>query len=105
VRAGGRAVVEKLIQQSHLQEIKIIAAVSEDVDLHRQEQYLWGIFTRFDCARDVLFTKQKLIGSAPVYEGVMGIDATWKKGYPDPLVMDPSVVRRVDERWPRYGIS
>ena len=35
----------------------------------------------------------------------MGIDATWKQGYPEPLVMPDDVVKRVDERWGEYGLS
>jgi 4-hydroxy-3-polyprenylbenzoate decarboxylase len=46
-----------------------------------------------------VFTEQKLIGISPVYRGIMGIDATWKEGYPNPLVMTEEVVKRVDERW------
>ena len=77
----------------------MIAAVSDDVDIHDRENLIWGIFTRFDCERDIVFTEQRTAGISTVYGGVMGIDATWKKGYPGPLRMDPSVVKRVDEKW------
>ena len=60
------------------------------------------MFTRFDCERDVIFTEQKLIGACPVYKGVMGIDATWKPGYPKPLEMKAEVSRKVEERWDVY---
>ncbi len=56
-------------------------------DLDDRENYIWGVFTRFDCERDLIFTEQQLIGISPVYKGVMGIDATWKPGYPKPLAM------------------
>ncbi|MGD1045769.1 MAG: UbiD family decarboxylase [Bacteroidota bacterium] len=102
VRNQGRAVIEKLVKQKTLQNLKIIAAVSEDVDTRNQESYIWGIFTRFDCERDVIFSEQNFIGISPIYKGVMGIDATWKKGYPEALKMDPAIVRRVDERWDSY---
>jgi UbiD family decarboxylase len=102
VRSQGRAVIEKLVRQKALQNLKIIAAVSDDVDTRKQESYIWGIFTRFDCERDVIFSEQNLIGISPIYKGVMGIDATWKKGYPAALKMDPVVVKRVDERWDSY---
>ena len=102
VKSNGRAVIEKLVQQKDLQNLRIIAAVSEDVDIKNQESYIWGIFTRFDCERDVLFSEQNLIGISPIYTGVMGIDATWKKGYPAALKMDPAIVKRVDERWESY---
>jgi 4-hydroxy-3-polyprenylbenzoate decarboxylase len=102
VSGAGRQVVEKLVVRKELQHLKIIAAVSDDVDIRNEENYLWGVFTRFDCERDVLFTSQDLIGISPVYKGVMGIDATWKKGYPGALVMDESIVRMVDRRWSEY---
>ncbi len=102
VGEGGAEVIHTLVARPELQGLSIIAAVSEDVDLNNKEQYIWGIFTRFDCERDVIFTDQRLIGISPVYNGVMGIDATWKKGYPEPLAMTEDVRRRVDERWESY---
>ncbi len=102
VSADGREVIENLVGRDELRQYSMIAAVSDDVDIHDQENSIWGIFTRFDCERDVIFTEQTMIGISPVYKGVMGIDATWKKGYPDPLRMPGEVVRAVEERWDRY---
>jgi 4-hydroxy-3-polyprenylbenzoate decarboxylase len=102
VSEKGRAVVEKLVKRKDLQHLKIIAAVSDDVDIKDRENSLWGVFTRFDCERDVVFTEQSLHGIAPVYKGVMGIDSTWKKGYPEPLRMPEDVVKKVDSRWNEY---
>lgn len=105
VARDGRNIVEKLVRRKELQHLRIIAAVSEDVDIANQENSLWGVFTRFDCERDVIFTEQRLMGVSPIYKGVMGIDATWKKGYPKPLVMDQSIVRLVEKRWNEYWKS
>jgi 4-hydroxy-3-polyprenylbenzoate decarboxylase len=99
VSGHGREIVEKLIRHTEVAGLKIVAAVSEDVNIKDRENYIWGIFTRFDCARDIMFTEQKLVGISPVYKGIMGIDATWKQGYPAPLVMTDDVVKRVDEKW------
>ncbi|HSQ75983.1 MAG TPA: UbiD family decarboxylase [Bacteroidota bacterium] len=101
VREGGRRIVEKLVLHPALTGVAMIAAVSEDVDIQDRENYIWGVFTRFDCERDITFTRQGLIGISPVYSGVMGIDATWKPGYPKALTMTEDVRRRVDERWER----
>jgi 4-hydroxy-3-polyprenylbenzoate decarboxylase len=60
------------------------------------------VFTRFDCERDVIFTEQKLAGISPLYYGVMGIDATWKPGYPAPLVMGEEIREKVNRRWEEY---
>lgn len=101
-KSVGREILEKLITIPELSEFKMIAIVSEDVDIYNKESYIWGIFTRFDCARDVLFKEQKLFGIVPNYQGVMGIDASWKPGYPEPLVMDENIVKLVDEKWNKY---
>ena len=77
----------------------MLALVSEDVDLDDPTSLIWGLFTRFDAARDLQFTKASLHQAWPVYEGVLGLDATWKQGYPKPLVMDDEIVRRVDAKW------
>jgi 3-polyprenyl-4-hydroxybenzoate decarboxylase len=82
--------------------VQFVVGVSPDVDLDDDENLQWGIFTRFDPARDMLFTEQTFVGARPVYRGVAGIDATWKPGYPKPLEMDPAVVKRVDQRWREY---
>jgi len=102
VGSEGRKIVENLVRLPELRDLKIIAAVSEDVDLNDQENYIWGLFTRFDGERDVIFTEQKLVGISPVYRGVMGIDATWKPGYPAPLVMSEEIRERVSRRWEEY---
>jgi len=102
VRRDGRRVLTKLLRHPALETFPLIVVVSEDVDLRDRENTIWGIFTRFDCERDVLFASQKMIGISPVYAGAMGIDATWKEGYPAPLAMTEEIRRRVEERWDAY---
>ncbi|MBI3330895.1 MAG: hypothetical protein HYZ96_02140, partial [Candidatus Omnitrophica bacterium] len=51
---------------------------------------------------DVVFTSTELRGAWPVYRGCLGIDATFKPGYPEPIVMTPDIVKRVDARWHQY---
>ena len=102
VKAHGMQVLKRLVKHPALQHVPLVAIVSEDVDIHDRENYLWGVFTRFDCERDVLFSQQTLIGISPVYGGIMGIDATWKAGYPAPLAMTDAVRKKVDDRWSAY---
>ena len=102
VTGDGMEVLKRLVVHELLEGVRIVAAVSEDVRLDDEENYIWGLFTRFDCERDLIFTEQRLVGISPVYKGVMGIDATWKPGYPKPLEMSESIKRRVDERWDSY---
>jgi len=98
----GRAILEPLVRSPATSRLKLIAVVGPDVNLDDDVDTLWGIFTRFDPARDLMFAKSGMQGVQPVYEGVMGIDATWKPGYPDAVSMPEEVVRLVDERWSSY---
>ena len=100
--APGFQILQKLVSLPEFSTIPLIAAVSDDVDLRDKESYIWGVFTRFDCERDVIFTEQKLHGISPIYKGAMGIDATWKEGYPKPLRMADDVKKRVEDRWESY---
>jgi UbiD family decarboxylase len=100
VREGGRAVVKSIMAAKPA--VRFVVAVSLDVNLDDDENLQWGIFTRFDPARDMVFSEQEFVGARPVYRGVVGIDATWKQGYPLPLEMDESIVRLVDRRWGDY---
>lgn len=103
---GAKADLARLVREPALAGYRLVAAVSPDVPLDDPELLLWGIFTRFDCARDLVPAKSVFAagGAWPVFEGPIGIDATWKQGYPKPLVMDPSVVAKVDRRWKEYGL-
>ena len=99
-RDSPREVVQNLVRAPL--GVRFVVAVSSDVQLDDDEQVQWGVFTRFDPARDMFFGEQTFVGARPVYRGIVGIDATWKEGYPAPLEMDPAIVRRVDQRWSEY---
>jgi len=102
VRQEPRAVLEGLVRWEGLGPVKFVVTVSDDIDLRDQSSVLWGIFTRFDPARDMIFGRQAFVGARPVYGGRIGIDATWKTGYPLPLTMSEEIVRLVDRRWGEY---
>jgi 4-hydroxy-3-polyprenylbenzoate decarboxylase len=97
VAGDGRAVVETLIRRPEYAGVKLVVSVSEDVPLDDDELVLWGIFTRFDCARDVIPATTETRGAWTVCRGPLGIDATWKSGYPDPVENLPEVIARVRE--------
>jgi 4-hydroxy-3-polyprenylbenzoate decarboxylase len=103
--AGGSQELSALLLKGKLGNHKMLALVSEDVDLDDPTSLIWGLFTRFDAARDLQFTKAALYNAWPVYDGVLGLDATWKKGYPDPVSMPDEIKLRVDRRWGEYGFK
>jgi 4-hydroxy-3-polyprenylbenzoate decarboxylase len=99
VRGEGRAVVEDLIHRPEYAGVKMVAAVSPDVPLDDDEMLLWGLFTRFDCARDIVPAAVEVRGAWLTARGPLGIDATWKDGYPDPVENLPEVISKVDGWW------
>jgi len=104
VKRGGdaRGTLTRLVKSPLLSKIKIISIVSDDVNIEDDVDLIWGIFTRFDPAQDLVFTEMKMRGAIPVYEGVMGIDASFKDGYPEPLTMPQEIIEKVDSRWNEY---
>jgi UbiD family decarboxylase len=104
VKSEGRKVLEGLLHESVLEGVKIVTVVSQDVDLDDRVSTLWGIFTRFDCARDVVFSGTHVVGSVVRHTGCLGIDATWKTGYPEALEMTEEIREKVRARWSSYGL-
>ncbi len=105
VKGDSREVLKRILDRSEFQSLKMIVVVSEDVPLENDVLLIWGIFTRFDCERDVLFARTELRGSRAVHSGPMGIDASWKRGYPDPVEMSPEIIEKVTLRWQEYGLD
>jgi UbiD family decarboxylase len=101
-RTEARQLLERLVSWEGLGPIRFVVTVSEDVDLEQEASLMWGIFTRFDPARDLVAQSQRFVGARPIYSGRIGIDAAWKQGYPQPLAMSPQIVQRVDRRWNEY---
>jgi 4-hydroxy-3-polyprenylbenzoate decarboxylase len=99
VKGEGREVVEKLVRRPEYAAVKLIVAVSDDVPLADDELLLWGIFTRFDCARDLIPASVETRGAWLTAHGPLGIDATWKAGYPEPVENLPEVVAKVQGWW------
>jgi len=101
VSGDGRAVIEALVRRAEYAAVRLIVAVSDDVPLDDDDLLLWGIFTRFDCARDTIPASVETRGAWLTARGPLGIDATWKTGYPEPVANLPEVISRVDSWWGR----
>jgi 4-hydroxybenzoate decarboxylase subunit C len=95
VGGEGRGVIETLVRRPEYRDVRLIAAVSADVPLDDDELLLWGVFTRFDCARDIVPAHTESRGAWHTVHGPLGIDATWKPGYPKPVENLPEVIERV----------
>ncbi len=92
---------------------KLLIVVDEDIDPRSWEDVMWALSTRFDASRDVVLlenTPIDYLDFASPREGLggkLGLDATTKIGtetdreWGRVLDMDPDVVRRVDELWPK----
>ena len=95
---------------------KFVIVVDEDVNARNWEDVIWAITTRMDPARDTTLIENTPIDyldfASPVagLGSKMGLDATNKmegetqREWGEPIVMDPTVKQRVNERWPEYGL-
>jgi 4-hydroxybenzoate decarboxylase subunit C len=95
----GREVLERLVRREEYANVPMIVAVSEDIDLRDDATLLWGWWTRFDCARDVLPASVEVRGAWLQAKGPLGIDATWKPGYAEPVGALAETIAKVDGWW------
>ncbi|MGM8850864.1 4-hydroxy-3-polyprenylbenzoate decarboxylase [Salinicola halophyticus] len=96
---------------------KFVIVLDDDVDARQWEDVIWAITTRMDPARDTVLVENTPIDyldfASPTagLGSKMGLDATNKwpgettREWGEPIVMDPAVKSRVDERWESYGID
>ncbi|HEX3035115.1 MAG TPA: menaquinone biosynthesis decarboxylase, partial [Thermodesulfobacteriota bacterium] len=94
--------IRRLFDIPGYEDVRIIVTQSADIDIHDDTELIWGIFTRFDPYLDVIFEQTELRGSAVVYGGRMGIDATFKEWYPEVIEMSEDIKQKVTERWKEY---
>lgn len=97
-----KELIDKIFETPGFKNVRIIVVVSQDIDLNDDTDLIWGIFTRFDPYLDVIFEHTELKGSAVVYGGRMGIDATIKKWYPEVIKMSDDIKDKVTEKWSSY---
>ncbi len=95
-------VIKKIFETPGYEDIRIISIVSPDIEIHDDTEVIWGIFTRFDPYLDVIFEHIELSGSAVIYDGRMGIDATIKEWYPEVIDMSDEIKKKVSKRWKDY---
>ena len=96
---------------------KCIVVVDHDVDVQNYSETAWRALNNIDPERDIQFTLGPVdtldhASRLPDYGSKMGIDATRKwptegftRPWPEVLVMDEDVKRRVDPIWEELGIG
>ncbi|MHB1004842.1 MAG: menaquinone biosynthesis decarboxylase [Chloroflexota bacterium] len=95
---------------------KTLVVVDEDVNVHDSAEVAWRVLNNVEPRRDLVQAEGPLDAldhSSPQlhYGGKLGIDATRKgpadghaREWPEDIVMDPDVVRRVDAKWRELGL-
>ena len=97
-----KKLIQNIFKTPGFGEVRIVAVVSSDIVLSDDTEVIWGIFTRFDPYLDVIFEKTQLRGSAVIYDGRMGIDATIKRWYPEVIEMSEDTREKVTKKWNSY---
>ncbi|PCJ54915.1 MAG: menaquinone biosynthesis decarboxylase [Planctomycetota bacterium] len=94
---------------------KVIVVVDEDIDIHSDSEVAWATLNHIDPQRDMEFTLGPMevldhASRAACYGSKVGIDATRKwpeegftREWPDAIVMDPTVKKKVADRWQELG--
>jgi 4-hydroxy-3-polyprenylbenzoate decarboxylase len=95
---------------------KCIVVVDHDVDVHNLREVTWKAFNHIDPERDIQFTlgpvdQLEHASRLPNFGSKMGVDATHKwpsegftRPWPDEIIMDPEVKKKIDELWKSLGL-
>ncbi len=95
---------------------KVLVIVDEDCNVHDMSDVLWRMTGFIDPGRDVVIVEGPVddlnfASPLPRYGTKMGIDATrkWReegfnRPWPEDIVMDEAVKRKVDELWSQLGL-
>ena len=102
IQVDPKKMIQKMFETPGYKNVRILTVISADIEIEDGTNLLWGIFTRFDPYLDVVFEHTELRGSAVIYDGMMGIDATIKKWYPDVIEMSDDIKEKVTKRWSSY---
>jgi 4-hydroxy-3-polyprenylbenzoate decarboxylase len=96
---------------------KCIVVVDHDVNVHDTSEVAWKALNHIDPERDIQFTlgpvdQLEHASRLPNFGSKMGIDATRKwptegfaRNWPDEIVMDPEVTRKVTALWASLGLK
>ena len=96
---------------------KFVIVTDDDVDVRNWEDVIWAMTTRMDPVRDTVMIENTPIDyldfASPVsgLGSKMGMDATNKmpgetsREWGEPIVMDETIKRRIDELWNELGID
>jgi 4-hydroxy-3-polyprenylbenzoate decarboxylase len=94
---------------------KALLVVDAEVDVQNLSQVAWRVANNVDWRRDVVIADGPVdaldhAAPQPNYGGKIGIDATRKgasdghtRPWPEDIVMDDTVRKRVEARWKEYG--
>jgi len=112
-----RKVMHALWGMGQMMFTKVIAVFDEDVDVQNISEVLWRLGNNISPERDLEIVHGPLdaldhASPTPHYGAKLGIDATVKwpeegheRRWPDPIVMDAEVRRKIDALWGELGIG
>lgn len=89
----------QLVEESCTNGFLFVFLVDDSMDTTKSDHdFLWTIFTRFEPAGDI-YGKYDIIRNHISYNPPIIIDCRLKDWYPDVLVENPNIVKRVNERF------
>ena len=91
-----------LARDPHLAGWLLVFVVDDVTVVEKNITFLWSTFTRFEPASDVYAKEISLRRHHSCYEPPVVLDCRMKPGYPDEVVVDETVMKKVTNRWDEY---
>ena len=97
---AAREMIEKLLRRPEYAGVKLIVAVSSDIPLDGRRAAAVGHLHPLRLrARRAARGEPSRAAPGSRCAGPLGIDATWKPGYPEPVAHTPELLAKVDAWW------
>ena len=93
---------QRLAQDPSLAEWPLVFLVDSARVVEKNITFLWSTFTRFEPAADIYAAGVELHRHHPCYQPPIVFDCRMKPGYPDEVIADEAIVKRVTQRWDEY---
>lgn len=103
-----RELASKLFRINSLRGLKTILIVDREVDISNVSMVIWYLASNFEPQRDTYFiSNQEGQTTQVAFDGTRKVYALDKpkRDWPNVVMMDLETIRRVDEKWEKFGVG
>jgi 4-hydroxy-3-polyprenylbenzoate decarboxylase len=96
------AITEKLFNIENMEKVKFVVFVDDAVQISNIFDVVWVTGNNIDPTRDTIIKKTETLSSIYIDATSKIYKNTFKRQWPNPVVMNKETIKLVDEKWEKY---